>query len=150
MILALICRDYYYPCAPPYGYCSQEESRSISENVQWGKRRAFEQGKVSLPYKRFLGYEKGPDGRPRVVEREAKIVRQIYQSYLSGMTIRQIAAALTEQGVPTPGGKAVWSVSTVNSILRNEKYKGEARLQKTFCEDYLTKKMIKNKGELPP
>ena len=128
---------------------AQEESRSLSLNVTWGQRKRMQDGKVTMPYKRFLGYEKGADGRPKVVEREAKIVRQIYQSYLSGMTIRQIAAALTEQGVPTPGGKAVWSVSTINSILRNEKYKGEARLQKTFCEDYLTKKMIKNEGQIP-
>lgn len=128
---------------------AQEESRSISENVTWGQRKRFSDGKVSLPYKRFLGYEKGADGRPKVVESEAKVVRQIYQMYLSGMTIRQICAALTDQGIPTPGGKEKWSVSTVNSILRNEKYKGEALLQKTFCEDFLTKKMVKNEGQVP-
>jgi len=111
----------------------QEESRSISLNVTWGQRKRMQDGKVTMPYKRFLGYEKGPDGRPKIVEREAKIVRQIYHSYLAGMTIRQIAAALTEQGIPTPGGKEVWAMSTVKSILTNEKYKGEARLQKTFC-----------------
>jgi DNA invertase Pin-like site-specific DNA recombinase len=128
---------------------AQEESRSLSLNVTWGQRKRMQDGKVTMPYKRFLGYEKGPDGRPRVVEREAKIIRQIYTSYLSGMTIRQIAAALTEQGIPTPGGKTVWSVSTIKSILTNENYKGEARLQKTFCEDYLTKRMIKNEGQIP-
>ena len=117
--------------------------------MTWGQRKRFADGKVSLPYKRFLGYEKGADGRPKIVEREAKVVRQIYQMYLAGQTIRQICAALTEQGVPTPGGKEKWSVSTVNSILRNEKYKGEALLQKTFCEDFLTKKMVKNEGQVP-
>ena len=128
---------------------AQEESRSISQNVTWGQRKRMADGKVTLPYKRFLGYEKGADGRPKIVESEAKIVRQIYTMYLGGSTIRQIAAALTAQGTPTPGGKTQWSVSTVNSILRNEKYKGEALLQKTFCEDFLTKKMIRNEGQIP-
>jgi len=106
-------------------------------------------GKVTLPYKRFLGYEKGADGRPKIVESEAKVVRDIYQMYLHGMTIRQIAASLTERCIPTPGGKEVWSVSTIKSILTNEKYKGEALLQKTFCVDFLTKKMVKNEGQVP-
>ena len=128
---------------------AQEESRSISENVTWGQRKRFADGKVTIPYKRFLGYEKGVDGRPKIVESEAKTVRQIYQMYLSGMTIRQICNALTEQGIPTPAGKEIWSVSTINSILRNEKYKGEALLQKTFCENFLTKKMVKNEGQIP-
>jgi DNA invertase Pin-like site-specific DNA recombinase len=128
---------------------AQEESRSISENVTWGQRKRFADGKVTMPYKRFLGYERGAEGTPKIVESEAKVVRQIYQSYLAGSTIRQIAASLTAQGIPTPGGKTVWSVSTINSILRNVKYKGEALLQKTFCEDFLTKKMVKNEGQVP-
>ena len=128
---------------------AQEESRSISQNVTWGQRKRFADGKVTLPYKRFLGYENGADGRTKIVESEAKVVRQIYQMYLSGMTIRQICAALAGQGILTPGGKTQWSVSTINSILRNEKYKGEALLQKTFCEDFLTKRMVKNEGQVP-
>jgi DNA invertase Pin-like site-specific DNA recombinase len=128
---------------------AQEESRSISQNVTWGQRKRFADGKVTLPYKRFLGYEKGADDRPKIVESEAKIVREMYQMYLRGMTIRQIAKSLTEQRIPTPSGKEVWSVSTVKSILTNEKYKGEALLQKTFCEDFLTKKMVKNEGQVP-
>jgi len=127
----------------------QEESRSLSLNVTWGQRKRMQDGKISLPYKQFLGYEKGEDGRPKIVEREAKIVRRIYRDYLSGITIRQIAAALTAEGIPTPGGKTVWATSTVNSILRNEKYRGDAKLQKTFCEDYLTKRMVKNEGQVP-
>ena len=78
---------------------AQEESRSISQNVTWGQRKRFADGKVSMPYKRFLGYEKGADDRPKVVESEAKIVRQIYQMYLHGLTMRQIAVTLTEQEV---------------------------------------------------
>ncbi|MCL2105823.1 MAG: recombinase family protein [Oscillospiraceae bacterium] len=128
---------------------AQEESRSISENVTWGKRRAFEAGKFSLPYKRFLGYEKGPDGRPQIVESEAAVVRTIYTLFLQGKTVNYIARHLTAQGIPTPGGKVKWSVSTIQSILRSEKYKGEAILQKAFTVDFLEKKRKKNEGEIP-
>jgi len=128
---------------------AQEEARSLSLNVTWGQRKRFSDGKVSLPYARFLGYEKGEDGRPQIVEKEARVVRQIYKNYLDGMTIRQICAALTEQGIPTPGGKTVWAVSTVKSILTNEKYRGDARLQKKFTIDYLSKRVVKNEGQVP-
>lgn len=128
---------------------AQEESRSLSENVTWGQRKRFADGKVSMPYKNFLGYEKGEDGKPKIVESEAKIVRDIYHMYLNGYSIRQICKNLTGRGIPTPSGKENWSVSTVKSILQNEKYKGHALLQKTFCEDFLTKKMIKNEGQVP-
>jgi len=128
---------------------AQEESRSISENVTWGKRRAFEQGKVSLPYKRFLGYEKGEDGRPQIVESEAAVVRLIYTLFLQGKTINYIARHLTALSILTPGGNVKWSVSTVRSILLSEKYKGEAILQKTYTVDFLEKKMKRNEGEIP-
>jgi len=128
---------------------AQEESRSISENVTWGKRRSMEEGKVGLPYKNFLGYEKGEDGLPKIVENEAKTVRTIYQLFLEGQTVRMIADYLTRQGVPTPMGKTNWSVSTIMSILQNEKYKGDALLQKTYTIDFLNKKTKKNQGEVP-
>ncbi len=128
---------------------AQEESRSISENVTWGKRRSMEDGKVSLPYKRFLGYEKGEDGSPRIVEDEAEIIRQIYALFLNGQTIRSITEYLTKLGIPTPSGKTKWSVSTIMSILRNEKYKGDALLQKSYTVDFLSKTTKKNNGELP-
>jgi DNA invertase Pin-like site-specific DNA recombinase len=128
---------------------AQEESRSISENVTWGKRKSMQDGKVSLPYKQFLGYRKGADGTPEIVESEAKVVREIYGMFLGGKTYREIAAALTGQAIPTPGGRAVWSVSTVQSILSNITYSGNAVLQKTFTKDFLTKKIKVNEGEVP-
>ena len=128
---------------------AQEESRSISENVTWGKRKSMADGKFSLAYKNFLGYEKGEDGFPKIVEEEARIVRQIYSWFLEGCTIRAIADSLTQQGIPTPRRKTKWSVSTVTSILTNEKYKGDALLQKTYTADYLTKSVKKNHGEVP-
>jgi len=128
---------------------AQEESRSISENVSWGKRRSFEQGKVYLPYSRFLGYERGEDGRPRVIESEAEIIREIFSEFLHGMTPTSIARNLEKRGILSPGGKEKWSVSTVKSILQNEKYRGDAVLQKTVGIDFLQKSRKKNEGEAP-
>ena len=127
---------------------AQEESRSMSENIRWGKQKSMQDGNVYMAYSHFLGYRKGPDGRPEIVEEEAKIVHQIYDWFLNGKTIRHIAQQLTSRGIPTPGGKTRWSVSTVKSILTNEKYKGDALLQKTYTVDYLTKEIRKNDGVL--
>lgn len=127
---------------------AQEESRSISENIIWGQRKSMKDGKIHLAYSRFLGYRKGPDGRPEIVEDEAKIIRRIYSMFLDdGRTINEIAKALTADHIPTPAGREKWSVSTVRSILSNEKYKGEALLQKTYTVDYLTKEVRKNTGQ---
>ena len=127
---------------------AQEESRSISENVKWGWRKRIADGKVSMAYSQFLGYERGADGKPQIVESEAKIVRYIYKTFLEGKTPSYIARALTEANVPTPRGGSKWSPSTIGSILRNEKYKGSALLQKTFTVDFLTKTTKKNEGEI--
>ncbi len=128
---------------------AQEESRSISENVTWGCRKRFADGKVNLPYKRFLGYEKGEDGLPKIVEEEAKIIRLIYSLFIEGKTAGMIADTLTAKGIKTPGGKDKWQASTILSILKNEKYKGSALLQKQFTVDFLTKKRKPNEGEVP-
>ncbi len=128
---------------------AQEESRSISENVTWGQRKRFADGKVSMPYKHFLGYEKGDDGLPIINEKEAAVVRLIYRLFLDGKTPAGICHQLETEGVPTPSGKQIWNVSTVKSILCNEKYKGDALLQKKFTVDFLTKKMKSNEGEVP-
>ena len=128
---------------------AQEESRSISENVTWGQRKRFADGKVSMPYKQFLGYEKGEDGTPTINEEEAAIVRLIYQLFLEGKTPAGICRYLDAQGIPTPSGKQKWSQTTVNSMLSNEKYKGDALLQKRFTVDFLMKKMKTNEGEVP-
>lgn len=128
---------------------AQEESRSISENVTWGQRKRFADGKVSMPYKRFLGYEKGEDGMPKIVESEAELVRLIYRLFMEGKTTSAIARNLTDNGIPTPGGKKKWQVATVDSILTNEKYKGDALLQKRFTVDFLQRKLKPNQGEVP-
>ena len=128
---------------------AQEESRSISENVTWGQRKRFADGKVSIPYGHFLGYRKGADGLPEVVPEEAEIVRSIYRMYMEGKSSNAIATYLTKQSIPSPAGKPSWQRCTVESILRNEKYKGAALLQKKFTVDFLQKKMKVNEGEVP-
>ncbi len=128
---------------------AQEESRSISENVTWGQRKRFSDGKVSIPYGQFLGYRKGADGLPEIVPEEAEIVKRIYREFLQGKSTNAIATMLTEECIPTPGKKTVWQRATVESILRNEKYKGSALLQKSFTVDFLTKKTKINEGEVP-
>ena len=128
---------------------AQEESRSISENVAWGKRAKAASGRVYLPYKQFLGYERGPDGLPQIVDSEAQTVRLIYKLFLEGKTPSIIARHLERSQILSPGGKEKWQHGTIVSILTNEKYKGDAILQKTFCADFLTKKIKRNEGELP-
>ena len=128
---------------------AQEESRSISENVTWGHRKRFADGKVSVAYSRFLGYKKGPNGGLVVVPEEATTIKLIYKLFLEGLGTTTIAKQLTKRGLKTPGGKAKWSARTVYSILQNEKYKGDALLQKSYTVDFLTKKTKINEGEVP-
>lgn len=127
---------------------AQEESRSVSQNCTWGQRRRFADGKVTVPFKRFLGYDRGEDGSLVVNEEQAETVRRIFEMFLNGATTYAIAKTLTAEHIPTPGGKEVWSKNVVKSILTNEKYKGDALLQKVFTVDYLTKQKKKNEGEL--
>ncbi len=128
---------------------AQEESRSISENVTWGHRKRFQNGKVMVPYSSLLGYKKGTDGNLVIDETQAPTVRLIYQLFLSGLSITEIRKELQHRGILTPRGKTNWSTSTVRSILSNEKYKGDALLQKTFTADFLTKRIEVNEGEVP-
>lgn len=128
---------------------AQEESRSISENCTWGQRKRFADGKVTVPFNRFLGYDRGPNGELVLNEKEAETVKRIYRMFLQGMTYNGIAKKLAADGIKTPGGKNNWSISTVRSILSNEKYKGDALLQKSYTVDYLTKKTKVNEGEIP-
>lgn len=128
---------------------AQEEARSISENCTWGQRKRFADGRVSVPYTSFLGYDKGDDGILAINEEQAKVVRRIYGMFLQGQSIYAIAKTLTREKIPTPANKGKWYASTVKSILTNEKYKGDALLQKTYTSDFLTKKKKVNKGEIP-
>ncbi len=128
---------------------AQAESESISKNVSWGVRQSFKNGNVPIKYKTLLGYKKGADGLPEIVPEEAEIVRLIYRSYLDGMSLKQIADTLNSRGLRTKHKNAAWQIEIVKSILVNEKYSGDALLQKTYVTDCITKKTRKNNGELP-
>jgi DNA invertase Pin-like site-specific DNA recombinase len=128
---------------------AQDESRSISENSTWGIRRKYEQGKVSVNYTKFLGYDKGEDGNLVINEKQAKVVRRIFKDYLDGKGANRIARELEDEGVPNWNGKTKWYESSIRKMLSNEKYKGEALLQKTYTVNFLTKKRVVNNGEIP-
>ncbi len=132
-----------------FGALSQAESESISMNVKLGIRQSLKNGNVRFSYKTFLGYRKGTDGQPEIVPEQADIVRRIYNDFLAGATYLEIAKRLTEEHVPTMGGGNRWFSERIKSILKNEKYKGDALLQKTYITDPISKRVKKNNGELP-
>ena len=128
---------------------AQSESESISANVRWGKRQSIKDGKVTFQYKTLLGYEKGPDGNPVIIPEEAETVRRIFEWYLAGKSVRDIRLALVAGGFRNAVGTTDWTTSNLRSILSNEKYCGDALLQKTFVKDCISKKSIPNTGQLP-
>ena len=132
-----------------FSWFAQAESESISKNVTWGIRRSFEQGNFSMHYSTTLGYERGEDGEPKIVPEEAETIRMIYSMFLDGSSYRDIAKSLAEQGRKKASGKTDWTHANVMSILKNEKYAGDAFLQKTYVTDCISKKTKKNTGELP-
>ena len=124
---------------------AQEESRSISENTTWGKRKQFAEGKTSVGYSAFLGYDKDF----KINEEQAKVVKLIYKLFLGGRSFYAITKELEKQGIKSPSGKDKWYISTVRSILTNEKYRGDALIQKEYTADFLDKTRRKNTGEIP-
>lgn len=132
-----------------YGSIAQSESENISANVKWGKAQSAKEGKVSFHYKNFLGYRQGNDGNPEIEPEEAKTVKLIYERYLMGDSLVGIAKRLEKMNILSPSGKEKWQSSTVRSILTNEKYKGDAIINKTYITDCLSKKVKTNNGERP-
>ena len=132
-----------------HGSFAQAESESISKNVSWGKQKAFAEGKVTFQYKHLLGYKKGDDGKPEIVPEEAETVRMIYELFLDGYSMTDIAKRLTLLERKTAHGKTEWHREIIRSILKNEKYAGDALLQKSFIVDCISKKAKKNNGERP-
>lgn len=132
-----------------YGSIAQSESENISANIKWGKAQAAREGKVVFRYKNFLGYRKGEDGQPKIVPEEAETIRFIYDRFLAGDSLKGIAKLLEEKGIKSPTGKAEWQFSTIHSILSNERYKGDAIINKTYITDCISKKVRVNNGERP-
>ncbi|WP_314039232.1 recombinase family protein [Gemella morbillorum] len=108
---------------------TQEESRSLSENVRWEKRKRMAEGSVSIPYSRVLGFKKGVNGI-EINKNESKLVKRIFKMFLQGYSSHRISLILTEEGIKSPGGKDKWNHRTIGKMLSNEKYKGDALLQK--------------------
>ena len=127
---------------------AQDESRSISENSAWGIRRRFEQGTYKISTKRFLGYDYDKDDKFVVNKAQAKIVKRIYQEYLTGKTPDRIARLFRSEKVKNWDGKYNWQATSIDSMLRNEKYMGDTILQKSYTQDFLTKKRVVNDGKL--
>ncbi len=128
---------------------AQQESQSLSQNVKLGLQYRYQQGKVQVNHNRFLGYTKDADGNLVIDPEQAEVVKRIYREYLNGLSMDKIAAGLEADGILTGAGKTKWWTSTINKILRNEKYIGDALLQKTYTTDFLNKTRVKNNGLVP-
>ena len=131
------------------GAFAQAESESISANVRWGKRQAMREGKTIIQYNRLYAYEKGEDGKPKIIQEQADVVRSIYDQYLSGASLRMIKDRLEAEKIPNVTGGSQWTITAIRSILTNEKYCGDVLLQKTYISDCISRKVIRNTGQLP-
>ena len=131
------------------GAFAQAESESISANVRWGKRQAMREGKTIIQYKRLYAYEKGEDDKPKIIPEQADVVRSIYDQYLTGASLRMIKDRLEAEHILNVAEEAQWTISAIRNILTNEKYCGDVLLQKTFISDCISKKVIRNTGQLP-
>lgn len=131
------------------GGFAQAESESISANVSWGKRNSLKNGNVNFPYSRMYGYRKGEDGEPEIILEQAEVVQRIYQQYLDGMSIGKIIKMLDEDAIAATSKTGEWSPGKIEYLLKNEKYCGDCLGQKTFISDPISKKIIRNDGQLP-
>ena len=127
---------------------AQDESRSISENSTWGIRRRFEKGQHKMSTKRFLGYDTDEEGKLVINRKQAQIVTWLYTEFLNGKTVDYIKRIFEREAVVNWDGRTKWQVTTLQSILENEKYKGDTILQKSYTVDFLTKKRVQNQGEI--
>lgn len=128
---------------------AQQESQSLSQNVKLGLQYRYQQGKVQINHNRFMGYTKDEEGNLIIVPEEAEIIKRIYREYLEGKSLAGIGRDLEKDCILTAAGKPRWRPETIKKILLNEKYIGDALLQKTFTVDFLTKKRVKNEGHVP-
>ena len=131
------------------GAFAQSESESISANVRWGKRQAMREGKANIQYDRLYAYEKGDDGNPKVIPEQAEVVRSIYNQYLTGASLRMIKERLESEQILNVAGNPQWTITAIRGILTNEKYCGDVLLQKTYISDCISRKVIRNTGQLP-
>lgn len=128
---------------------AQQESQSLSQNVKLGLQFRYQNGQVQVNHNHFLGYTKDENGNLIIDSEQAEVVKRIYREYLEGYSMDKIAKGLEADRILTGAGKTRWWSSTINKILRNEKYIGDALLQKTYTTDFLSKTRVKNNGIVP-
>jgi site-specific DNA recombinase len=128
---------------------AQQESQSLSQNVKLGLQYRYQQGEIQVNCNWFLGYTKDENKKLIIVPEEAEVVKRIYREYLEGASMLKIARGLEADGILNGAGREKWHTSNINQILRNEKYIGDALLQKTYTTDFLTKTRVKNHGIVP-
>lgn len=131
------------------GAFAQSESESMSKNISWGKRKAMRDGKVNVNFNKLYGYRQEPGQPPEIIPEHAEVIQDIVKAYLLGSSLRMIKDELRRKGIPSPSGDLVWQTSAIKSILTNEKYCGDVLMQKTFVQDCISKKVVKNIGQLP-
>ena len=131
------------------GAFAQSESESMSKNISWGKRKQMRDGKVTVNFNKLYGYRQEPGQHPEIIPEHAEVIRDIVKAYLLGASLRMIKEDLRKKGIPSPAGDPVWQTSVIRSILTNEKYCGDVLMQKTFVQDCISKKVVKNTGQLP-
>ena len=128
---------------------SQAESETMSSRVKWGKREVMREGKAIIQYNRLYGYRRGDNNKPEIIPEQAEVVRRIYQQYLTGASLRMIQDTLEGEQVLNVAGKPEWSLNVIRNILTSEKYCGDVLMQKTYISDCISRKTIRNNGQLP-
>ncbi len=128
---------------------AQGESEQKSAAITWSIIERFKKGIPIISTHNLLGFDKDQFGQVIIAEEEAEIVRYIYDSYIEGSNVHEIAESLTHAHIPTVTGHSIWNGSSVLRILQNEKYCGDVLMQKTFTVDCFTHKKKKNTGQRP-
>ena len=131
-----------------YGAMAQSESESISGNIRRGRQMHARIGTLKIPCDRLYAYRKDEDGKLQIIPEKAEVVREIYRRYMAGASLRNLKDWLEEKQIKTVLGKPKWTLTSIKGILTNEKYCGDVLLQKTFRADVISKKVIKNVGQM--
>ena len=132
-----------------YASFAQAESESISKNVTWGIEKAYREGIVHYHFHQMLGYRLDEDGKPYIIDEETEIVRFIFKSYAEGKRSVEIAEELMAMGAKRRNGSTQWTRNHVYQVLQNEKYVGDAILQKSYTVDCIAHERRKNNGQKP-
>ena len=131
-----------------YGAMAQSESESISGNIRRGRQMHANVGTLKVPCHRLYGYKKDENEKFYIIPEQAEVVREIYERYKNGASLRNLKDWLEENQIKTVLGESKWTTTSIKGILTNEKYCGDVLLQKTFCTDVISKKIVKNIGQM--